>query len=189
MLSIVDNSLRVVNFMFLVIILGLIGSLIATSESGNHSPRVNFCIFTAAFGLLFDSFYAILANFFTAFAWPIILVVLDFLNFVFTFAAATALAVGTRTHSCTNQSYLDSNSIMQGSTDRCRKAQASTAFLYFSFFIFLVKLIMDLISLVTTGAFGSFGGGLGRKRTTAPVGGIPTGGVPTTSGGPTISQV
>ncbi|SCW02347.1 LAFE_0F04434g1_1 [Lachancea fermentati] len=153
MLSILDNSLRLVNFCFLVIVLGLVGSLIATQSHGN--PRVNFCIFTAAFALVFDSFYAVLANLFSAFAWPILLVTWDFLNFVFTFSAATALAVGIRTHSCHNQSYLDGNSITQGSTDRCRKSQAVVAFLYFSFFIFLAKLVLSLLNVFSSGAFGS----------------------------------
>lgn len=170
MLSILDNSLRLVNFAFLVIILGLTGSLIATQDE--HSPRVNFAIFTAAFALVTDSFYAVFANLFSAFAWPILLVTWDFLNFVFTFSAATALAVGIRTHSCTNESYLLSNSITQGSTDRCRKAQATVAFLYFSFFIFLTKLVLSVVNVFSSGAFGS---GSGSRRANVGV--------------PTISQV
>ncbi|SCU79992.1 LADA_0B04434g1_1 [Lachancea dasiensis] len=153
MLSILDNSLRLANFVFLTIVLGLTASLAATRDSTN--PQVNFAIFTAAFGLLFDTFYAIPANFLAALAWPILIAVLDFLNFVFTFAAATALAVAIRTHSCTNQSYLDSNSVAQGSTDRCRKAQASVAFLYFAFFVFLAKLVFSLANVFSAGAFGS----------------------------------
>lgn len=167
MLSIIDNSLRGLNFAFLVIVLGLTGSLIATQDE--HSPRVNFCIFAATFGLVFSSFYGVIANFITALAWPVILVSLDFLNFVFTFAGATALAVGIRCHSCTDKDYLDSNSIVQGSTDRCRKAQAVVAFLYFSFFIFLASLGISGYSLLANGAFG------GRlSRSSAPKTGIPT---------------
>ncbi|XBW34590.1 hypothetical protein QEN19_000153 [Hanseniaspora menglaensis] len=158
MLSIFDNSLRALNFIFLIIILGLTGSLIHGSDNGNHS-RVNFALFAAIFGLVFDSVYALFANFFTFFTWPILLFALDFLNFVFTFAAATALAVGIRVHSCTNQSYLDGNSIIQGSEDRCRKSQASVAFLYFSFFIFAAKLVFDAINLTSSGSL--FGG---KKR-------------------------
>ncbi|CAR24394.1 MARVEL domain-containing protein [Lachancea thermotolerans] len=167
MLSILDNSLRALNFAFLVIILGLTGSLAATHKTHNN-PQVNFAIFTAAFGLLFDSLYAIPANFVSALAWPLLIAVFDFLNFVFTFAAATALAVAIRTHSCTNQDYLDSNTVTQGSTDRCRKAQASVAFLYFSFFIFLAKLGLSLVNLISVGAFGA-----GSSRRTGNVG-VPT---------------
>ncbi|SCU83919.1 LAFA_0D06744g1_1 [Lachancea sp. 'fantastica'] len=153
MLSILDNSLRVANFVFLTIVLGLTASLAATRD--NTNPQVNFAIFTAAFGLLFDTFYAIPANFLSALAWPILIAVFDFLNFVFTFAAATALAVAIRAHSCTNSDYLYSNAVTQGSTDRCRKAQASVAFLYFAFFVFLTKLALSLTNVFTAGVFGS----------------------------------
>lgn len=166
-LSIADNALRALNFAFLVIVLGLTGSLIAGQDA--HSSRVNFALFAAVFGLVTSSFYGLLANFVSFLAWPLVLFSLDFLNFVFTFSGATALAVGIRTHSCTNQSYLDGNSITQGSTDRCRKAQAAVAFLYFSFFLFLGSLALSSISLLSGGAFGSK-----VSRRSAPKTGIPT---------------
>ena len=50
-----------------------------------------------------------------------ILFVFDFLNFVFTFAAATAIAAGIRAHSCSNQDYLDDNNIAQGSVEDVEK--------------------------------------------------------------------
>lgn len=171
MLAIMDNALRLVNFAFLVILLGLVGELIS-SEDG-HSSRVNFCMFAAAFGIVTDSFYGILANIWEVFAWPVILFALDFLNFAFTFSAATALAVGIRTHSCKNQDYLDSNNITQGSTQRCRLAQASVAFFYFSFFIFLAKMIMSLIGIITNGPFSSRTTLTSRRRKSAQVG-VPT---------------
>ncbi|CAH00874.1 MARVEL domain-containing protein [Kluyveromyces lactis] len=153
MLSILDNSLRGVNFVFLIIVLGLVGNLIATQD--HSSSRVNFAIFAAVFGIVFDSLYALIANFISALAWPIILVSLDFLNWVFTFSAATALAVGIRGGSCTNDSFTSGNKIAEGSKDRCRKAQASTVFLYFSFAIFLVKFILSIVNAITSGAFGT----------------------------------
>lgn len=152
MLSIGDITLRVINFAFLVIILGLSGSLAATTIT-QHNPQVNFVIFTGAWGLLSSFFYGIAAYFIAFLASPIFLVVLDFLNMVFTFAAATALAVATRTHSCSNQDYLDSNKVAQGSKDRCRKAQASTAFLYFSFFLFLFSLGVQVMYTLKNGLF------------------------------------
>ena len=126
MLAIGDVILRAFNFVFLVIALGLTGSLAATTIT-QHNPQINFAVFAAAFGLLTSSFYGVFAYFVAAFAWPVILFVFDFLNFVFTFAAATAIAAGIRAHSCSNQDYLDDNNIAQGSSGRCRKAQASTA--------------------------------------------------------------
>lgn len=92
----------------------------------------------------------------------------DFLNFVFTFAAACAIAAGIRVHSCGNQDYLDSNKINQGSKGRCRKAQASTAFLYFSAFIFIASGIFSAIGLFKGGLFGS------KYSRSAPRTGVPT---------------
>lgn len=166
MLSIPDISLRVVNFIFLAIILGLTARLAASAD--NNNPQVNFCVFAAAFGLLTSSFYGIIAAFVAAFAWPVILASLDFLNFVFTFSGATALAVAIRTHSCHDQEYLDENAVTQGSTQRCREAQASVAFLYFSVFVFLASMIMSSISMLRGGFFGI------PARRNAPRTGVPT---------------
>lgn len=152
MLAIGDVVLRIVNFVFLVIALGLTGSLAATTRT-QHNPQVNFCVFAAAFGILFSSIYGVLAYFIAALAWPVILFIFDFLNAVFLFAAATALAAAIRCHSCNNNSYVDSNKVTQGSTGRCRKAQASTAFLYFSFFIFLASCVFSGIAVGKGGMF------------------------------------
>lgn len=163
MLAIGDAVLRIVNFVFLVIALGLTGSLAATTNYQNN-PQVNFGVFAAAFGILFSSIYGVLAYLIAALAWPLILFIFDFLNAVFTFAAATAIAAGIRVHSCNNQEYLDDNKITQGSSGRCRKAQASTAFLYFAFFIFLASAVFSGISIGKGGLFGSSsrrGGGVG----------------------------
>ncbi|KAI5952558.1 NCE102 [Candida jiufengensis] len=154
MLAIGDVILRAFNFIFLAIALGLTGSLAATTYT-QHNPQINFGVFAAAFGILTSSLYGIFAFFISAFAWPVILFVFDFLNFVFTFAAATAIAAGIRVHSCSNQDYLDDNNITQGSSGRCRKAQASVAFLYFSTFIFIASGIFSLIGLFKGGLFGS----------------------------------
>ncbi|KAH3671628.1 hypothetical protein OGAPHI_000333 [Ogataea philodendri] len=168
-LSYGDISLRGLNFVFLVIVLGLTGSLAATSNHNN--PQVNFAVFAAAFGLLTSTFYGVLAFFVSFLASPLFLAIWDFLNFVFTFAGATALAVAIRTHSCHNQSYLDGNTVTQGSTDRCRKAQASVAFLYFSFFVFLFSLVISSLSILKNGFLGT-----GSSR-------------PARTGVPTLSQV
>ena len=153
MLAIGDTVLRAVNFVLLVIALGLTASLAATRKHNN--PQVNFAVFASAFGILTSSIYGVLAYFIEALAWPLILATFDFLNLVFTFAAATAVAAGIRVHSCTNKSYIDSNKITQGSTGRCRKAQASVAFLYISFFIFLASAVFSFIGIARGGLFGS----------------------------------
>lgn len=167
MLAIGDVILRAFNFVFLAIALGLTGSLAATTVY-QHNPQVNFAVFAAAFGLLTSSIYGVFAFFIEALAWPLILFTFDFLNFVFTFAAACAIAAGIRVHSCGNQDYLDSNKINQGSKGRCRKAQASTAFLYFSAFIFIASGIFSAIGLFKGGLFGS------KYSRSAPRTGVPT---------------
>lgn len=165
--SIIDLSFRGVNFIFFVIILGLTGSLIHGQDHTN--ARVNFALFTAVFGLVTSSFYGALAQFIEFLAWPLITIVLEFLNFVFTFAAACALAVGLRVHSCTNQDYLDNNAIAQGSSDRCRKGQAATAFLFFAFAVTIVTFAFASFNLANGGPFSSF------TRSSRPrAGGIPT---------------
>ncbi|RLV89329.1 Non-classical export protein [Spathaspora sp. JA1] len=166
MLAIGDAILRAVNFIFLVVALGLTGSLAATTRSGGN-PQVNFAVFAPAFALLTSSIYGVFAYFVNAFAWPVILFLFDFLNFVFCFAAATAVAAAIRVHSCSNQSYVDSNKVTQGSSGRCRKAQASVAFLYFSTFIFLASGVFSAISLFQGGLFGA-------NRPAARRTGIPT---------------
>ncbi|CCF57190.1 hypothetical protein KAFR_0C01970 [Kazachstania africana CBS 2517] len=174
MLGVADNILRLINAVFLIIAIALTSALINT-QNGHHNSRVNYCMFACAFGLFFDSIYGICANFFQVLAWPLLLFTLDFLNFAFTFSAATALAVGIRAHSCGNQSYLDSNKIVRGSGQRCREAQALVAFLYFSTAIFIAKMIMSCINLFQNGAFSSGSSRFisRRKKHATDVGGVP----------------
>lgn len=151
MLAVADNILRLINFIFLVICLGLVSALINTQK--HHVSRVNFCMFTAVYSITTDSLYGVFANFWDPLAWPFVLTILDFLNFIFTFSAGTAMAVGIRTHSCKNVTYLNKNSITQGAENRCRMAQAYTAFIYFSMAIFFFKMIMSAINMSQNGAF------------------------------------
>lgn len=162
-----DPALRGVLFVFLVIVLGLTASLIADRDRTN--PQVNFALFASVFGLAFGFFYGIFAAFIEFLAFPIVLVAIDFLDFVFTFAGATALAASIRAHSCGNQEFLDHNPITQGSGDRCRRTQAAISFLYFACFLSIAQIV---ISTLNMGASGAFTRG-GRKNTT-PRTGVPT---------------
>lgn len=184
MLAPLDNFLRCINFILLVISIALISALLNT-QRGNSS-RVNFCMFAAAFGIATDGLYGLLANVFEVLAFPVVLFVLDFLNFVFTFTAGTTLAVGIRAHSCKNNRYVNSNHITQGSENRCREAQAAVAFFYFSMAIFLAKAIFSLVNMVTNGPFDTgLGFGTRRRRREASKG-IALGGG---GSGPNMSQV
>lgn len=151
MLVYIDPILRGILFLFLIITLGLTGSLIANSNHEN--PQVNFGLFAAVFGLVFGVFYGIAAGFIKVLAFPIAIATIDFLNFVFTFAGATAIAAAIKAHSCSNQDYLDNNTVTQGSSDRCRKAQASVAFLYFAFFLTIGQLVLSVGNVLNSGPF------------------------------------
>jgi len=159
-LFITNSVLRGLQFIFLVICLGLTGSLI--ENQFHHVNSVNFMMFASVWGLLFSVFYGLAALFISALAMPMILAVCDFLTVVFTFTAATALAVAIRVHSCGNHLYLNSNKVAQGSSNRCRKAQADTAFMYFAFFAFLASLIITAMI-----GFREGWGNIGTRRNTA----------------------
>lgn len=171
MLSKGDLTLRAVNTIFLIIALGLSGSLAANTITQGNS-QVNFCVFACAWALLTSSLYGVLAYFLSFLSSPLFLWVADFLNFIFTFAGATALAAALKAKSCSNSAYLKANSIAQGSSDRCRKGQADAAFLYFSVFIFLFSLVMQSINFIQNGPFGTAGSSK-----------------PASTGVPTMSQV
>jgi len=160
-LFITNTVLRGLEFIFLIICLGLTGSLIHNQFFG--VSQVNFMMFASVWGMLFGVLYGFAALFISVLAMPMVVALVDFLTVVFTFAAATALAVATRVHSCSNHYYIDYNKVAQGSTDRCRKAQADTAFMYFAFFTFLASLIIS-----TTIGFREGWGSLGSKKSTAP---------------------
>lgn len=167
MAAFIDPVLRGVLALFLVITLGLTGSLIATQNHVN--PQVNFGLFASVFGMVFGVLYGIGAAFIEALAFPIVIAVLDFFNFVFLFSAATAIAVAIRVHSCTNETYVKFNTVAQDSEGRCRKAQASVAFLYFSFFTILALFVYSVGNVMRNGAFS-----LPTSRRAPPRTGLPT---------------
>lgn len=168
MSAFVDPVLRGVLFVFLVIALGLTASLI---EDSNHTnSQVNFALFSTVFGLTFGVFYGLLAGFVELLAFPIALATIDFLDLVFTFAGATAVAAAIHVHSCKNQVYLDNNTITQGSTGRCRRAQCTVAFLYFAFFLSIAQLALSVSAMIKNGAFAL----PGRRRAGPPRTGVPS---------------
>lgn len=144
-----DTILRGLNLFFLIVALGLTASLIDDQE--NSSSRVNMALFACVFGLVTSTLYKLVAILIPALAWPVIGGAFEFLNVIFTFSAATALAASLGVHSCSNNSYLNTQAILEGSSDRCRKAQCATAFLYFSFFTFLISLVNQFLFKRTSG--------------------------------------
>ncbi|KAF3387728.1 Non-classical export protein 2 [Penicillium rolfsii] len=143
----VQLGLRAWEFLWTLLIMSLIGNMIAQAFAGNPAT-VNYSMFVSAFSM-FSLFYLVPASFNSDWALhPIIMVVVDALNCVFFFCAAIALAAKLTCHSCTNQSYLISNEITNGSynmTKRCREAQASVAFLWFGWAGYMASVIISVL--------------------------------------------
>ena len=170
MVKVADLILRGLIFMFAAIIMGLAGSLASTHKKGHYNPQVSYAVFCGAWSCLFGVFYPVLANFIEAIAFPIVILIIDFISWVLTLAGGAALATAIRCHSCGNMDYVNSNKVTQGSKGRCRKAQATTAFLFFANFSFLATMILSAVSVKQLGAFTL----PGRSRRSAPRTGIPT---------------
>lgn len=97
---IIALGLRALEFAFTVILLGLIGSL--ENSSGGNPESVHFSMFTAAFSALF-LLYLIPATWTESFTGhPILPIIVDALNVIFTFCAAVTLAARTKAKSCSN---------------------------------------------------------------------------------------
>ncbi|KZF18949.1 non-classical export protein Nce102 [Xylona heveae TC161] len=147
--KLVNLTARSFQFIWTVIIMGLVGNMIATANH-NNTAVVNYAMFVAAFSL-FTLFYTIPASFKEGLSFhPIILLVVDLLNTIFFFCAGVALASKLRVHSCGNYGYLVSNSVINSSQfhlkKRCHEAQAVTAFMWFAFAAYLISLVISGMS-------------------------------------------
>ncbi|EMC92525.1 hypothetical protein BAUCODRAFT_78396, partial [Baudoinia panamericana UAMH 10762] len=128
-------------FFWALLVMALTGNMI---NNWAHGPNViNYDLFVSIFGML-TLLYLIPATVMDKVAFhPIIPLVLDVLNVIFWFCGAVATSAELKARSCTNYDYLFNNRITQGSTMRCREAQASTAFLWFGFASFLVSTVLS----------------------------------------------
>lgn len=162
MAPIIDPALRGVLFLFSAVALGLTAGWVADE---NSSSRVRFAVFSASFSLLFGVFYGLLAAFIEFLAFPLVLAVIDFLNWVFLFSGATAIAAKIGAGSCSNKENLAKHFPTHSEKD-CRLAQAGTAFLYFSWAIAVVLFVYSVLGVVRSGS-------IGAPRRSAPRG-VPT---------------
>ncbi|EHY58314.1 hypothetical protein HRR83_004826 [Exophiala dermatitidis] len=160
----INLALRGLQFLFILLVMSLVGNIIAMAFAGNPSV-INYDMFCAAFGML-SLFYLIAIAFNDGFTGhPILPVVLDTLNVIFLFCAAVATAAELGAHSCSNSSYTLHNKITNGAHDRegrCREAQAATAFLWFAWAAWMASLFFSLmearsggVNLRTTGRRGA----------------------------------
>lgn len=164
MASLADTVLRVILLLFSIIALGLTAGWV---HDDTNSSRVRFAVFASSFSILFGCFYGLAAAFVEFIAFPLALTVVDFLNWVFLFAAATAIAAKTGAGSCSNKNTLKKHNFQ--STKDCRLAQAGTAFLYFAWAVAVGNFIYSIISTMNSGSIGRPG-----RKSIVPRTGIPT---------------
>jgi hypothetical protein len=140
--------LRGVEFVFILIIMSIVGNMIASAFAGNPS-LINYDMFVAAFSMLSLIYLGVCAFNDSFMGHPIIPITLDLLNVLFLFCAAVAMAAELGAHSCSNKSYTTTNHITNGAHDtagRCREAQAATAFFWFAFAVWTVSFVFSLLS-------------------------------------------
>lgn len=159
-----DSIIRVILLVFSITALGLTSAWVHLE---NDSSRIRYAVFSAAFSILFGGFYGLLAALVEILYLPILMAVIDFLNMVFLFAGATAVAAKTGAGSCSNKSNLEHHGF--ATSKECRLGQASSAFLYFSWACAVGNLVYSVIATLNGGSFG-----MPRRRSTVPRTGIPT---------------
>ncbi|KAI4268192.1 MAG: hypothetical protein LQ337_007993 [Flavoplaca oasis] len=124
-MQIMQLALRGLQFFLTLIILALTGNVIAEAFAGNHSI-INYIMFVAVFAML-SLLYLIGAAIIESIAIPIAMLALDAINTLLFVIGGIALAAYMGVHSCSNQLYVDTNQITNGSFNprkRCREMQA-----------------------------------------------------------------
>lgn len=151
-LRVISLGLRGLELIFTIIVMGLIGNVIAQAFAGNPAC-INYTMFASVFSLL-SLFYLAPATWSDSIAGhPVIIVAVDLLNFIFTLTSGIAMAARLGAHSCSNQLYLDSNEVTDGSLfreGRCREAQAATAFLWFTWACYTGSLLLSVLNARST---------------------------------------
>jgi len=154
MVSLLQITLRTIQFVFNIILMALVGNALASIFTGSPAS-INYAMFVSAFAWIVI-LYGFAAAFIESVAIPLVLIVLDGLATVFSLVGGIVLAARLTVHSCSNKSYLTSNNLTRDSdhqTKTCRELQASTAFLWFLFASFGVSLVVDFLN--SRGSFSS----------------------------------
>ncbi len=149
LVSLFEIILRAVIFICSVIAL----ALIAKTATEFESSIVNYGIFTAVFSLLFGSIFMFLTYIIRAnsLQHPIIKLLLDVLNLIFTFIAGVFIADYYR-FSCSG--YLYQNRVaFKWDSSGCKTAKASSAFFLFLAVLYLLTSIGSVHSVAKNGMF------------------------------------
>ncbi|KAG8624996.1 hypothetical protein KVT40_006747 [Elsinoe batatas] len=171
-MALITTALRGAQFLWTLLTIALIGNMINRSFAGDPAI-INYDMFVAVFSML-SLLYLIPASIKDNLGSPIITIALDVLNTLFYFCGAVATAAYLGARSCSNDDYTRTNFITNGEANtesRCRKAQASTTFMFFNFFLFAATAVLSAMHGRSEGV--NLRGGIGGIR----------------RGGPAMSQV
>jgi hypothetical protein len=152
-----DPALRTLLFLWMIIALGLLGRVISILEGGTYSST-SFGLFTAIFGLLFCAGYGIAAAYYEKIAIPMVTAIIDFVTMVFTFAAATSVAIlpddGCAEYLCAEYPVAFDITVTNcGWAPVCKQGQAAVAFLFLGFFTTLVLVVLSIRTVLQKKAY------------------------------------
>ncbi|PSR85913.1 marvel domain-containing protein [Coniella lustricola] len=133
-MNLVQTALRALQLIFVIILTGLLGNVIAINNHGSYvsSAGVNFSMFVTVLAWLVVLF-GLIASFVESLAVPIVLLAADGLVLLFTFIDAIVLAALLGVPNCGRAGGLER---------KCRELQASTAFMWFLFGTFVATLAL-----------------------------------------------
>ncbi|KAF6228736.1 hypothetical protein HO173_011755 [Letharia columbiana] len=157
MSSIPNMALRGLEIFFGILVLGLSGHLVASQAYGGAPSATNYNVFLGIW-LLVVAAVGLAASFVSALG-GVVMAALDALSVLFAFAGGVAYAAKLGAHSCSRASYTAHNVITNGGVDhagntapgvnlgnRCREAQADTAFIWFAFAAFAASCALSLLA-------------------------------------------
>jgi len=132
-MDLIHTALRALQLIFLIILTGLLGNIIATSNQGAYvsTAGVNFSMFVTVLSWLVV-LYGLAASVIESLAVPIFMLAADGLVLLFTFIDGVVLAARLGVPNCGRVSL----------EKKCRELQASTAFMWFLFGTFAATLAL-----------------------------------------------
>ncbi|KAK4038270.1 marvel domain-containing protein [Parachaetomium inaequale] len=142
--------LRAVQLLFIIILTGLVGNLIATNidAASSATAAINFSMFVVVLSWL-AALLGLATGLVERIAPPVLaLLGADALATLFTFIDAVVLAAKLKAVNCANTDGQPDNWIAYGSADdnkRCREVQASTVFMWFLFATFAAALVLSFL--------------------------------------------
>lgn len=142
--------LRAIQLLFLIILTGLIGNIIATNlhAAGSATAAINFSMFVIVLSWL-AALIGLATGLVERIALPLIVhLAADALATLFTFIGAVVLAAKLKVVNCSDTRGQPGDWIAYGSGDdhkRCREVQAGTAFMWFLFATFAAALVLSFL--------------------------------------------